>query len=54
MAMQITPRADQGAELAAAQAANPELEPLFQQAASSDPQFRMKGGLLYHVAKEGR
>ena len=53
-AMQITPRVDQGPEFAAAQAADPALEPLFQQAASADPQFRMRGGLLYHIAKEGK
>ena len=53
-AMQIIPRVDQGPEFAAAQAANPALKPLFQQAVSADPQFRTRGGLLYHVAKEGK
>ena len=40
--MQVIPRVDQGLEFAAAQAADPALEPLFQQAVSADPQFRMK------------
>ena len=53
-AMQITPRVDQGLEFAAAQAIDPALEPLFQRTASADPQFRMRGGLLYHIAKEGK
>ena len=35
-AMQITPRVDQGPEFAEAQATDPALEPLFQQAASAD------------------
>ena len=53
-AMQITPRVDQGPEFAEAQATDPALKPLFQQAASADPQFMKRGGLLYHVAKEGK
>ena len=51
-AMQITPRVNQGPEFAAEQAADPALEPLFQQAASADPQFRMRGGLLNHIVKK--
>ena len=54
MAMQITPRVDQGPEFAEAQAADPALKPLFQQAASADPQFRMRGDLLYHVTREDK
>ena len=53
-AMQITPRVDQGPEFAAVQAADPALETLFQQVASADPQFRMRGGLLYYIVKEGK
>ena len=51
MAMQVTPRVDQGPEFAEAQAADSELKPLFLQAVSADPQLRMRGGLLYHVVK---
>ena len=53
-AMQIISRVDQGPEFAAVQATNPALEPVFQQAVSADPQFRTRGELLYHVAKEGK
>ena len=49
--MQITPRVDQGPEFAEAQVTDPALKTLFQQAMSADPQFKMRGGLLYHVAK---
>ena len=50
-AMQFIPRVNQGPEFAKAQATDPTLKPLFQEAASADLQFRMRGGLLYHVAK---
>ena len=53
-AMQVIPRVDQRPEFAAAQAADPALEPLFQRAASANPQLGTRGGLLYHVVKEGK